>query len=162
MKFNAHQAGTLPHYPLVVLTNTATSAGAEIVVGALQDHKRAIIIGNRTSGKGTVQTVYPLRDGSGLKLTTGKWLTPHGHEIEGKGILPDLIVIPRKDRSLSSVPWNHPMIVVDSNERDAILRIALQILKKTSSSSYQDLMGAARAINGIEMERRQTDTPGKK
>ncbi len=109
-----------------------------------------------------MQTIYPLWDGSGLRLTTGKWLTPDGHEIEGNGILPDLFVIPRKDKSLGSVPTDRAMIIVDSNERDAVLRIALQILKKTSSSSFQDLMGAARTINGIEMERRQIDTPGKK
>lgn len=162
MKFYAHREGTLPHYPLVVLTNNGTAAGAEIVAGALKDHKRAIIVGKRTSGRGTLQTIYPLRDGSGLRLTTAKWLTRNGNEIEGQGILPDLIVISKKDKFLSSVPSNQPVVVVESNEKEAILRIALEILKNTSSSSLQDLMGAAKKIKGIEMEQQQSDTSGKK
>lgn len=162
MKFNAHREGTLPNYPLVVLTNNRTAAGAEIVVGALQDHKRAIIVGNQTSGRGTIQTIIPLRDGSGLRLTTAKWQTSHGNEIEGKGILPDLIVISKKAKSLSPLPSDRPVIVVEGNEKEAILSISLEILKNTSSSSFQDLMSAAKKINGIQMEQQQSDAPGKK
>ncbi|MGH2820845.1 MAG: S41 family peptidase [Actinomycetota bacterium] len=78
--------------PLVVLVNEGTASASEIVAGALQDRNRAILVGDRTYGKGSVQEVFPLADASGLKLTTGAYFTPSGHNINGKGIDPDVQV----------------------------------------------------------------------
>ena len=78
--------------PLIVLVNEGSASGSEIVAGAMQDNKRAIILGATTFGKGSVQTVFPLRDGSALKLTTSRYFTPDGISIHEKGITPDIIV----------------------------------------------------------------------
>lgn len=80
------------NYPMVVLINGATASASEIVAGALQDQNRALILGTPSFGKGSVQTVETLRDGSGLKLTIARYYTPNGRSIQAKGIEPDIIL----------------------------------------------------------------------
>jgi carboxyl-terminal processing protease len=77
--------------PLVVLVNGGTASASEIVAGALKDHGRALLVGRRTYGKGSVQTVMPLAHGGALKLTTSRYFTPSGGSIQGKGIIPDIV-----------------------------------------------------------------------
>ncbi len=96
MKFYAHPDGSLARYPLVVLVNGGSASGAEIVAGAIQDHGRGILVGTQTFGKGSVQTIIPLKDGSGLRLTTARYYTPSGRSIQAKGIVPEIIVKPIK------------------------------------------------------------------
>jgi carboxyl-terminal processing protease len=81
-----------PRYPLVVLINSGSASASEIVAGALQDHGRAVIMGTPSFGKGSVQTVVPMKDGAGLKLTTALYYTPKGRSIQAKGIIPDIVV----------------------------------------------------------------------
>jgi carboxyl-terminal processing protease len=84
--------GALRKVPLVVLVNEGSASASEIVAGALQDHKRATIMGSQTFGKGSVQTVRPLGPDTGLKLTTARYYTPSGNSIQAKGIVPELMV----------------------------------------------------------------------
>lgn len=92
----ANGKGTEPPYPLIVIVNEGSASASEIVAGTLQSYRRAIVIGSQTFGKGSVQTVYDLRDGSGLKLTIAEYLTAGKNSLQSVGVVPDIRLIPAR------------------------------------------------------------------
>jgi carboxyl-terminal processing protease len=102
MEFDAEPGQWLPDRPLVVLVDRRSASAAEVLAGALQDHQRALIIGERTFGKGSVQSVLPLRGGGGIKLTTALYYTPSGRSIQAEGIVPDIEI------ALNEAPGDTP------------------------------------------------------
>jgi carboxyl-terminal processing protease len=111
--------------PLVVLVNAGSASASEIVAGALKDHGRALLIGRRTYGKGSVQTILPLSRGGAVKLTTSRYFTPSGASIHGKGLLPDIL-----EEGAGSAPAEILSAAAPRlTERDADVRLGLETLK---------------------------------
>ena len=97
-RYNAKAGELYPNMPIVILVNSGSASAAEIVAGALQDRGRAIVIGRRTFGKGSVQSVIPLAKGGALRMTTQRYYTPSGKSIQGRGVIPDLLVSQFQDK----------------------------------------------------------------
>ena len=106
VKFMANEGDVAKGLPIVVMINEGSASASEILAGALQDHHRAIILGERSFGKGSVQTVIPLRDYGEMRLTTARYYNPSGHTILAKGIEPDIEVKPAKVEELESYALN--------------------------------------------------------
>ena len=156
LNYSASTNDTVNGAPIIVLINEGSASASEIVAGALQDHKRAVIMGQKSFGKGSVQTILPLKEDAALKLTTARYYTPSGKSIQGEGIDPDILVEElhggegeenkrfefvreadlkghlennqEKGKAKQQKEVKHITIAVDSEE-DAVLNEALSILK---------------------------------
>ena len=102
LTFEAKANNTVNRFPLVLLVNEGTASASEIVAGALQDHRRGVIVGTKTFGKGSVQSIIPLNDGAGLKMTTAHYYTPSGRSIQVTGITPDVTVKAEKSDTIDT------------------------------------------------------------
>ena len=96
-RFFARKGDKVNGKPLIIIINNGSASASEIVAGALKDHKRAIILGEKTYGKGSVQSIIPLSDGGGIRLTVSKYYLPSGKSISGTGITPDIEVVESSD-----------------------------------------------------------------
>ncbi len=119
----ARPGDALEHVPLAVLVNAGSASASEIVAGAIKDHGRGRLVGERTYGKGSVQTVMPLGHGSAIKLTTSHYITPAGHSINGVGIKPDIVV-----HNSTSLPSFRGAYGPDSLDDDEQLKSALGVI----------------------------------
>jgi carboxyl-terminal processing protease len=111
--------------PIVVIINNGSASASEIVAGALQDHKRAVILGTKSFGKGSVQTVIPLPEHGAMRLTTARYYTPSGHSIQAKGIEPDIFV---EQAKIEAIKQN------DKARLEADLRRRLENLEEKKSA----------------------------
>ena len=125
--------------PIVVLVDGGSASGSEIVAGALRDHRRATLMGERTFGKGSVQTVIPLRDGQALKLTTSRYFTPSGASIHERGIEPDIVIaaISARDAAVLPVAALQPAL------QDPAVQSALQYLRDRGLGAQYAAAGSA-------------------
>jgi carboxyl-terminal processing protease len=124
--FNASLGTKEPRYPIIVLINGGSASASEIVAGALQDHKRAIIMGKQSFGKGSVQSIFPMRGNAALKLTTARYYTPSGRSIQAKGIVPDVFVDSVKPMPVKGIAER------SMKEKDLENRLAPEAIKETS------------------------------
>ena len=113
---DAKGADILDGAPLVVLINSGSASASEIVAGALQDRHRAVLVGTRSFGKGSVQTVIPFPGNGAIRLTTARYYTPSGRSIQGRGITPDVLVAETREEGRISIPNTRPSLnhVLDS------------------------------------------------
>jgi carboxyl-terminal processing protease len=116
-KFFAHPRGTEPDYPIVVLVNSGSASASEIVAGALKDHGRALVVGQQTFGKGSVQTITPLENGGALTLTTALYYTKSGNSIQARGVKPD-IEVNGEGEATKDAPMSRRSPLADIREED--------------------------------------------
>jgi len=150
-KLEADTKGLYKRIPIVVLVNEGSASASEIVAGALQDYKRATIMGNQTFGKGSVQTVRALGPDTGLKITTARYYTPSGKTIQAKGIVPDMLVDETPDGNLFAA----------LSTREADLEKHLENGKEASADEIAK-RDAARETARLKLEEEQRKNPGKR
>jgi len=127
LQYHANNNSKKYNFNIVILVNEGSASASEIVAGSLQDHKQAIIIGRKTFGKGTVQTIFPLIDGSGLRLTTSKYYLPSNRTIHGKGVEPDINVKIEQDNATSQT---EDTLVIKPKDplKDPVILKAMEVL----------------------------------
>ncbi len=157
MEFTATEGQWFPNIPVVLLVDRGSASASEVVAGALQDHGRALILGERTFGKGSVQTVLPLRNGGGIKLTTARYFTPSGRSIQAEGITPDLAVQQQMN----------PVQRTDDRLREADLERHLEAGSDSQDTATEEtikpeddfpLFEAFRLLRGAQLLSRKTNT----
>lgn len=161
MRFTAQKGADDTALPMVVLVNNGSASASEIVAGALQDLKRAIIVGTQSFGKGSVQTIIPLKGDAGLRLTTARYYTPSGRQIQGVGIKPDIIVEQPEEEAPDDA---EPKKRKDKEKRKAVreedLPHALDVKKDNGKEKDKETPApAVKPAEGKDKEGRDTSKP---
>jgi len=162
LKFSATPADLINGAPMVVLVNGGSASASEIVAGALQDHKRAVIMGTKTFGKGSVQTILPMSGGSALKITTARYYTPNGRSIQATGILPDVVTEEAKVTKRDKTAGEETLKEADlpghiegkGKEKPGAKKDAPSVKLDTAGEDYQ-LQEALNLLKGISIFRTQ-------
>jgi carboxyl-terminal processing protease len=161
LKFSATPADLINGAPMVVLVNGGSASASEIVAGALQDHKRAVIMGTKTFGKGSVQTILPMSGGSALKITTARYYTPNGRSIQATGILPDVVTeeakVTKRDKAGEDTLKEADLpghIEGKGKEKPGAKKDAPSVKLDTAGEDYQ-LQEALNLLKGISIFRAQ-------
>ncbi len=140
--FSATHGDLLPNIPMIVLINAGSASAAEIVAGALQDHKRAVIVGTKSFGKGSVQTVIPVDKDSAIKLTTALYYTPLGKSIQAKGINPDVVVkdmkITKEDADFLPLGSIYEADLLNHIENDGVKKLNAKVVKTSINLMEKD------------------------
>ena len=144
LEFRSRERRPLIDIPMAVLINEGSASGSEIVAACLQDYKRAIILGTKSFGKGSVQTIIPLNDGSALRLTTSKYFTPLGKEIHKKGVLPDIVV---EEGKIELAPKEEDLI---DKPQDVFEQFDKGDLKKEEKQDYKSDNQLMRAVDVLK------------
>ena len=144
-EFRAHPNFPERNYPIVTLINGGSASASEIVAGALKDNSRSLILGTTSFGKGSVQTVQPLKDGFGLKYTIARYYTPSGHSIQAKGIQPDIRV--------------ESGTVVEASKNDSVYDLMLKEkdLKNSLKPEEEDAKNKKKSPKDDEIEKLNKD-----
>lgn len=147
MVFKAHKPDTRDKYPLIILINEGSASASEIVAGAIQDQNRGLLLGNKSFGKGSVQTIVPLQGGAGLRMTTARYFTPNGRSIQAKGIIPDVVV---------TLTAHSPSTDISNNKTDVTREKDLKnhFLNKTSEEKAPEEKTDDKNITEIESDPR--------
>jgi len=159
LKFSATPADLINGAPMVVLVNGGSASASEIVAGALQDHKRAVIMGTKTFGKGSVQTILPMTGGAALKITTARYYTPNGRSIQATGILPDVITeeakVTKRDKTAEELKEADLSGHLENKKKEKDAKKDKAAVKlETSGEDYQ-LQEALNLLKGITIYKSQ-------
>ncbi|MBI1824675.1 MAG: S41 family peptidase [Nitrospirae bacterium] len=136
-EYSSNGPANQENFPMIVLVNEGSASASEIVSGALQDWGRAVVVGVQTFGKGSVQTILPLSDGAGLRLTTAKYYTPKGRSIQNVGIEPDITVKPLPLKDAKGTVMNRPILREKDLERHLKNETTKELEKEDSSTPPQ-------------------------
>lgn len=153
--YNATLGTKEPRYPIVVLINGGSASASEIVAGAMQDHKRAIIMGTQSFGKGSVQSIFPMKGNAALKLTTALYYTPSGRSIQAKGIVPDVEVpnitpLPAKEKGMEIKEKDLEKSLASDGKQD-IPQTTIQESPHGSSAKETDLQKDFQLKRALEL-----------
>ncbi|QCI29209.1 S41 family peptidase [Caminibacter pacificus] len=148
--YYAHSAGTYKNIPIVVLVNGGSASASEIVSGSLQDHKRAIIVGETTFGKGSVQAILPVNKNEAIRLTVARYYLPSGRTIQAKGVTPDIVVHPAK------IQKEEPAELIKEANLKAHLKAELAKIehkktKKENPKNLQKINGDLQLLTGADI-----------
>ena len=162
-KYYAHDDQNEPNFPLIVLVNGGSASASEIVAGAFQDHGRAVVLGQQSFGKGSVQTILPMERGDALRLTTALYFTKNGRSIQAEGVTPDIVVSDKRypadgEELLESQEKKAPVITRKEKDLPGALRNPKKNKKKKNSKGEQETSESKEAEERIRIGSREAMT----